>query len=167
MACQDHIATRAVPARVAPPPQQLVVGVKCPVDEATAHLVDALMARDLVVVDGLDPSAVASATGIAPAVTRHVLAFHPRHAARILAADPNALIETPVRFAITVAPGGATVRCNDPIATFAPYVGLRAMAEELSGVCHAVLRAVAEEPWTAGQRRLVRDSRRGRAPSAA
>src|SRR5262249_30740197 len=48
----------------------------------------------------IDPQAFLQGVGYAINPARHLLFFHPRYAARLLAADPAAFLEVPLKFAV-------------------------------------------------------------------
>ena len=123
------------------PAHQLIVGVPCPLERATTVVVSTLEQWGFLVF-AEEPAASLTNAFITRSVARQVLALDPRHANLILAHNPSALIELPLKFMILASGGGATVRCNDPAVVFATYDGLALVAEELSALCQSVLRAI-------------------------
>ena len=126
---------------VVPPAHQLIVGVPCTLDRATTVVVSTLKQWGFLV-SVEEPAASLTNAFIPRSVARQVLALDARHANLLLAHNPSALIEMPLTFMILASDGGATVRCNDPAVVLANYDGLSSVAEELSGLCQSVLRAV-------------------------
>ncbi len=112
-----------------------------PVPDAIARLREAIEAADLWVLQEIDPQALLERGGYAIRPARQILFFHPRLMARLLAADPAALIEAPLKFAVIELPDGTvTVRWNDPDAGFARYGNraLSALGRELASVCERI-----------------------------
>lgn len=101
-------------------------------------------AVDLWVLHEIDPQALIERGGYLIGEARQVLFFHPRHVARLLEADPAALIEAPLKFAVLAMPGGqASVYRNDPVTAFGRY-GKPALAElgrELAAACERIATA--------------------------
>lgn len=114
------------------------------VADVVARLRAAIGAADLWVLHEIDPQALLKRGGYRIGEARQVLFFHPRYVARLLAADPAALIEAPLKFAVLALPDGQTsVRWNDPVTTFGRY-GKPALAElgrELATACEAIATA--------------------------
>jgi uncharacterized protein (DUF302 family) len=62
--------------------------------------------------------------------------------ARVLAADPAALLEAPLKFAVLeLGDGEVLVRWNDPLAAFARYenAALEKLGQELSAACEEIV----------------------------
>jgi uncharacterized protein (DUF302 family) len=82
----------------------------------------AIEAAGLWVLHEIDPQAILARGGYVIAPARQILFFHPSLMVRLLAADSSALLEVPLKFALTQAGGGQVmVRWSDPIAAFARY----------------------------------------------
>ena len=83
--------------------------------------------------------------GYAIAATRQLLFFHPRLMVRVLEADPAALLEAPLKFAVLLLPDGdVSLRWIDPFASFARYdhPALIDLGRELSSLCEAIATTV-------------------------
>jgi uncharacterized protein (DUF302 family) len=111
------------------------------VDEAVAHLRQAVEAADLWVLHEIEPQKLLLRGGYAIGEARQILFFHARYVARMLAADPTALLEAPLKFAVLAMPeGGTLVRWYDPAFSFARYgnVALADLGHELAGICETI-----------------------------
>jgi len=92
---------------------------------ARLHL--AIEAADFWVLHETDPQALLLRGGCAIGPARQILFFHPRFMVRLLAADPAALLEAPLKFGvIELSAGNVMLRWADPAAAFARY-GNRAL----------------------------------------
>ncbi|SDR12457.1 Uncharacterized conserved protein, DUF302 family [Rhizobiales bacterium GAS191] len=124
------------------------------VEDAVARLRNAIIADDLWVLHEIDPQAVLRRAGYAIAAARQILFFHPRFMARILAADPAALLEAPLKFAILELPGGGvSLRWLDPAVAFGRYrsPALDILGQELAAICERIV-GVALDPSVAAAR---------------
>ncbi len=75
--------------------------------------------------------------------TRQLLFFHPRYMKRLLAIDPNALIEAPLKLVAMQMPDNTvSVRYSKVEIQFNRYNGFEELAEELAIVCKRLIRAV-------------------------
>jgi uncharacterized protein (DUF302 family) len=111
-------------------------------EEVIRRLRSAIEAEDFWIVDEIDPQVLLSQGGYAMSPARQLLFFHPRYAARILEADPAALLEAPLKFTVLKLPHNAvTVRWLDPIASFARYrnAALEEVGQELSRSCDSIV----------------------------
>ncbi len=117
---------------------------KLPVPDIVARLRQAIEAADLWVLHEIDPQVLLRRGGYAIGAARQVLFFHPRFIARMLGADPTALLEAPLKFAALELPEGTVVvRWTDPAAAFARH-GSAALAElgrELATACEEIAAA--------------------------
>ena len=87
----------------------------CALTDEVAALRSAITARDLWVLHEIDPQALLRRSGMAIGPGRQILFFHLRYVARLLAADPAAIGEAPLKVVLLELPGGlATVRWFDP-----------------------------------------------------
>ncbi len=112
-----------------------------PLPDVVARLREAIEAADLWVLHEIDPQALLERGGYAIRPARQILFFHPPLMARLLAADPAALIEAPLKFAVLDLPDGAvSVRWNDPAAAFARYgnAALTTLGQEFASVCEQI-----------------------------
>jgi uncharacterized protein (DUF302 family) len=99
---------------------------------------DAIIANDVWVLHEIDPQMLLRKGGYAIAAARQILFFHPRLMARLLSTDTAALIEAPLKFAVTeLEGGGVAVRWLDPEAAFARYKHpeLTSLGNELAQLC--------------------------------
>ena len=113
--------------------------------EATlARLKQAIADADLRLLHEIDPQLQLGKGGFAIPPMRQYLFFHPRYMARILAADPRAAIETPLKLTVmTLADGSVLARGADPEAAFSVYAGLQGLGAELSELCRGLLATIA------------------------
>ena len=115
-----------------------------PVADIAARLREAIEAAGLWVLHEIDPQALLRRGGYAIGAARQILFFHPDRMASLLAADPSALLEAPLKFAVLELPGGAVVvRWIDPAAAFARY-GNPALADlglDLATACEEIVAA--------------------------
>jgi uncharacterized protein (DUF302 family) len=112
-----------------------------PVEDAVSRLEKSIAQMDLLVLHRIDPQAIVRRHGYQIPAARQILFFHPRYMARLLAADPSALLEAPLKFALLALPSEETaVRWLDPAHHFARYANheLKELGRELSEVCDAI-----------------------------
>jgi uncharacterized protein (DUF302 family) len=112
-----------------------------PVEETVTRLKQAIIANSLWVLREINPEMLLARGGYDIGAGRQVLFFHPGLMARLLAADPSALLEAPLKFAIVVLPDRTvTVRWLDPVQSFARYesTALTVLARELSALCDRI-----------------------------
>lgn len=121
------------------------------VEEVVVRLRQAIEAADLWVLHEIDPQQLLRRGGYAIGEARQILFFHARYVARMLAADPVALVEAPLKFAILALQGDETmVLWFDPASSFARYgnAALADLGRELAGTCEAVVTAALGPPRT-------------------
>ncbi|WP_210254866.1 betaine-aldehyde dehydrogenase [Methylocapsa sp. S129] len=112
-------------------------------EETIGRVSQAITDADLWLIHEINPQAQLRKGGFAIHPMRHFLFFHPRYMARLLAADPRAAIETPLKLTIMALPDGSVVmRYADPAIAFLRYAGLEDLGRELSGLCADVIAAV-------------------------
>jgi len=102
----------------------------------------AIEAAAMWVLDEINPQALLSRGGYVIRPARQLLFFHPKYMARLLAADPSALLEAPLKFAKLELPDRSVwVRYLDPIDAFARYQSpdLRALGVELAALSHEIV----------------------------
>ena len=115
-----------------------------PVPDVVARLRQAIEAAGLWVLHEIDAQMLLRRGGYAIEAARQILFFHPRLMARLLAADPAALLEAPLKFAVLELPGGAAmVRWTDPARTFARYgsTELAEIGRALAAACEKIAAA--------------------------
>jgi uncharacterized protein (DUF302 family) len=78
------------------------------VERVLGRLRSAIEAADLWILQEIDIPALLSHEGYAMSPARQLLFFHPRYVVRILAVDPAALLEVPLKF--IVYPGSSSNR---------------------------------------------------------
>jgi len=111
---------------------------RLPLAGVVSRLRDAITANDVWVLHEIDPQTLLRKGGYAIAAARQIFFFHPRLMARLLTADAAALIEAPLKFAVTeLEDGGVAVRWLDPEAAFARYnhPDLTSLGKELAQLC--------------------------------
>jgi uncharacterized protein (DUF302 family) len=92
------------------------------VDDAVALLRNAIEAEGVWVLHEINPQMLLARGGYAIDAARQILFFHPDLMARLLTADSAALIEAPLKFALTQAGAGQVmIRWSDAAAAFARY----------------------------------------------
>lgn len=115
-----------------------------PVPDVVARLHEAIEASDLWVLHQIDPQMLLRNGGYAIGAARQILFFHPRLMARLLEADPAALLEAPLKFAVLeLEAGSVMVRWIDPRGAFARYAhpALADLGGELAQICEAIVTA--------------------------
>ncbi len=113
-----------------------------PFTEVLAWLREGIEAADLWVLHEIDPQALLHRGGYAIGATRQILFFHPRLLARVLAADPTALLEAPLKLAVLELPDGTVlVSWPDPEVAFARYrsPALADLGRELASICEEIV----------------------------
>ena len=110
--------------------------------DIVAQLRKAIEAADLWVLHEIDPQMLLARGGFGIEAARQILFFHPAIMARLLAADSSALLEAPLKFALTDAGDGKVmIRWSDPIATFARYGNeeLAQLGHNLTETCDRIV----------------------------
>lgn len=124
-------------------PGQGTAHASLPFEATLARLKEAIAAEDLWIIHEINPQALLARGGYAMGPARQILFFHPRYVARLLAVDPGALVEAPLKIAILELPDGRVIlRHPDPEAAFARYPGLEALGGELGAVVQRILATV-------------------------
>lgn len=112
-------------------------------EQAVAALKTAIEAADVWVLHEIDPQALLRRGGIEIEPARQLLFFHPRYMKRLLDADPAAVLEAPLKFAVLTEGGRLVARWYDPVQSFARY-GVGAL-DELAGELAALCEQIADE----------------------
>jgi uncharacterized protein (DUF302 family) len=115
-----------------------------PFGDILDRLRDAVRAEDLWVLHEIDPQAILGRIHYAMGEARQILFFHPRLMARLLEADPSALLEVPLKIAVIVGDAGrVSVRWQDPADSFARYgnAALAALGVELAPLYERIVAA--------------------------
>jgi uncharacterized protein (DUF302 family) len=116
-----------------------------PFADVVARLRQAIEAAGLWVLHEIDPQSLLSRGGYTIGAARQILFFHPGLMARVLAADPAALLEAPLKFAVLELPGAAVmIRWFDPAPAFSRYQSpaLAALGLELAASCEEIVSAI-------------------------
>jgi len=114
------------------------------VPDVVARLRSAIEAAAFWVLHEIDPQLLLQRGGCAIGAARQILFFHPRYVVRLLAADPAALLEAPLKFGVLELPDGiVVVRWTDPAAAFARYgsTALADLGRELAEACEEIATA--------------------------
>jgi uncharacterized protein (DUF302 family) len=112
------------------------------VPDIAARLREAIEQADLWMLHEIDPQQLLDHGGYDIHAARQLLFFHPRLLARVLEADPSALLEAPLKIAVMEMPdGGSIIRWIDPVASFARYgsADLTALGQELALLCERIV----------------------------
>ena len=112
--------------------------------ETIERLKRAIAGEDLWVIHEIDPQMMLKKAGYAIGPARQILFFHPRFMAQLLAGNPAAVMEAPLRFVVLEMPDGmVTVRYPEPRIHFGRYARLTALATELSELYGRLARSIA------------------------
>jgi uncharacterized protein (DUF302 family) len=114
------------------------------VEECTVRLRRSIEAADVWLLDEIDPQKLLTRGGYHIPPARQLLFFHPRYMARLLAADPSALVEAPIKFAVQeISATRSLVHWLDPAAAFARYGNpiLSALGKDLAALCSTIIEA--------------------------
>ena len=93
-----------------------------PMAAVLAALRQQIEAAGLWVLHEIDPQAILARAGHSIGAARQILFFHPDLMVRLLQADPAALLEVPLKFAVMALPDGTvSIRWIDPAIAFVRY----------------------------------------------
>jgi uncharacterized protein (DUF302 family) len=130
----------------APLPWQYVARSVYGFDPTVARLKQAISEADLWLIGEIDPQMLLRKAGYTIGAARQLLFFHPRYMVRLLATDPAALPEVPLKFVVVEGADKdgphVIVRHPDPVAAFDRYADLDALGRELSSICRDMLRTI-------------------------
>jgi uncharacterized protein (DUF302 family) len=121
---------------------QNLVMTRLPFPEVLDRLRSAIHREGLLVLHEIDPQAILAGSHYVIGEARQLLFFHPRLMARLLTADPSALLEAPLKIAVVLGEEGRiSVRWQDPIDSFSRYgvPGLAVFGMELAAVCDLIV----------------------------
>lgn len=91
----------------------------------------------------INPQLLAAKAGYGIAPARQILFFHPRYLKKLLEANPDALIEIPLKVTIMEKPGGkVALRFSDTESIFKMYPELSELGCELSELVNTLKREV-------------------------
>ena len=144
------LATRIAlgPAGAAAATFQLSSATRHSFDQVTADLRAAIVAKDLWLLQEIDPQALLRREGIEIRRAVQFLFFHPRLMRRLLEADSAAVVEAPLKVAVLdISDTEVMVRCVDPGSAFARYENpaLVVLGLELRVICREILRQASGE----------------------
>jgi uncharacterized protein (DUF302 family) len=106
-----------------------------PFEETLERLRTALREEDLWLIHEIDPQMIVKRGGYLIGPTRQLLFFHPRFMVQLLHGNPHALVEVPMKVAITEWPDGrVSVRHPEIESALAAYPGLASLGSELDGI---------------------------------
>ena len=138
----ETITTVVYGSRPTPEFQHLVVS-RFSFEETIERLKRVLDSENLWLVHEIDPQMLLQRGGYRIHATRQLLFFHPRYMARLLALDPNALIEAPLKLVIMQMPDGSvTLRYQDVTLLFTRYVALEVLATEFTEIYQRLVASV-------------------------
>lgn len=104
------------------------------------RLRQAIADNDLWVIHEINPQLLLERGGFAIHSARQLFYFHPRYVARILAIDPAALVDIPLKFVVMQMPDGTvSVRSHAVESLLGRYANLSALTDELSGISRRLL----------------------------
>jgi uncharacterized protein (DUF302 family) len=113
-------------------------------DETLLRLEQAIAAEGLWLIHAIDPQALLERAGYAIPPTRQLFFFHPRYMRQLLAIDPNAVIEVPLKLVVMQLPDGrVTLRQPRVDLLLAHYPGLTALGHELAAIGARLADAIA------------------------
>ena len=108
----------------------------------------AIEAEGLWLIHEIDPEQLLARGGYCILPVRQLLFFHPRFMVPLLEANPDGLIEAPLKLVVLQRPGGeVSIHHPDVAAAFAQHPGLEPLGIELASLCQRIVDAVtAGEP---------------------
>lgn len=140
----ESLETVPYAASASVPPSQCLVVSGLGFEETLARLKEAIQAEDLWLIHEIDPQKLAERGGFRIQPTRQLLCFHPRYLARLLASDPSALVEVPLKLIIMQTPtGSVTVQHLQVAPALARYAGLEGLAAELAEILQRIMDRIA------------------------
>jgi uncharacterized protein (DUF302 family) len=122
-------------------PFQYLRSTALPFKEVLERLRAAIREEDVMVLQEIDPQAILARSNYVIGAMRQLLFFHPRLMARLLDADPSALLEAPLKFSVIAGREGLVhVRWQDPAPAFARYgePALAKLGDELADLCRVI-----------------------------
>jgi uncharacterized protein (DUF302 family) len=129
------------------PPMQSVTRSALEVEGTVGRLKQAVAQEQMWLIHEINPQMLLERGGYAIEPARQLLFFHPRYVARLLASDPAALVEIPLKLVVMQTPDGAvSVSHNDVMCLFGRYPGVAEVAQELAHLVKRIVLTVAEAP---------------------
>jgi len=110
-----------------------------------AKLKEAIAARDLWLIEEIDPQKLLMRAGLAIQPTRQLLFFHPRYMQRLLQLDARALQEAPLKIVVLSDLERVVLRGPDMRFAFSRYSGMQALSTELADLCAEIVAVVAQK----------------------
>lgn len=137
----DHGSLQDVSyGKVSPPSCEAVVISPMDFDQALQRLKQGIEALGLWQIHDIDPQMLLARGGWRIGKARQLMFFHPRYAARLLEANPAALIEIPLKIALLELPDGRVlVRYADVQAQLGRYEGMTVLAVELAQLLRSLV----------------------------
>lgn len=127
------------------PTHQKVVTSTLNFEATLERLKQSIAEKDLWVIQEINPQMLLERVGYSIWPARQLLFFHPRYAARLLAIDPSAIAEIPLKLVVMQMPDSSvTVRHNDVKSLFGRYPGMAMLADELSEISQALMKTVSQ-----------------------
>lgn len=113
--------------------RQVVIISTLDFERTSAALEAAIAAEDLWVLTKVETQMLLAKGGYAIRPLRQILFFHPRYMARLLASNPAAIVEVPLKLVVMAGPDGVvSVRYPDIRAALDNYSGLTDLAADLA-----------------------------------
>jgi len=104
---------------------------------------DGISSHDMWVIHEINPQMLLERGGFQILPARQILYFHPRYVTRILAEDPSALAEIPLKLLVLKMPDDTTtVLCSTVESLLGRYPQLSEMAKELSIISKSLMKLV-------------------------
>ncbi|WP_293370163.1 DUF302 domain-containing protein [Phenylobacterium sp.] len=125
---------------------QQVRGTSASLETVVDALKAAIVAADVWVLHEINPQTLLRQANIEIGPARQLLFFHPRYMKRLLDADPAAVLEVPLKFAVLTEDTGIALRWFDPVRAFERYRNreLKALGAELSLLCDQIVASALE-----------------------
>ncbi|WP_158628793.1 DUF302 domain-containing protein [Dyella choica] len=138
-------STAVTYAAASHPSHQKVVTSGWDFEATLERLRQGVAEKDMWVIQEINPQMLLERGGYSILPARQLLFFHPRYVARLLATDPSAVAEIPLKLVVMQMPDDSvTVRHNDVESLFGRYPGLAALASELSEISQDLMKTVAQ-----------------------
>ncbi|GLQ90910.1 DUF302 domain-containing protein [Dyella flagellata] len=138
-------STAVAYAAASNPAHQKIVTSAYHFEATLERLRQAIAERDLWVIQEINPQMLLERSGYSILPARQLLFFHPRYVVRLLAIDPSAVAEIPLKMVVLQMPDGSvTVRHSDVQSLLGRYPGLTALAGELAEISQDLMRVVAQ-----------------------
>jgi len=131
----EATASNAHPGAGSGPGEHRALAVTMDFEEVLSKLRFAIAQEQCWIIHEINPQQLLRKEGHEIRGARQLLFFHPRFMVKLLARDPRAVIEAPLKLVVWEQPDGSvTLTYHDPAARFAHYLGLTELGEELRSV---------------------------------